>query len=132
MTRKSFTFTAKGKAFNLETFATEEKTFLTQQNDIEFRSKEEFIECINHAIKTFYEKMIERLEEGVPEITVTYRDHTTNLMFFNIKDGNSFCISTNKLNIRNKIFELVQTTEAKLGQSQKRDCYEDLPVSLQR
>lgn len=111
MARKTFIFEAKGKAFNLETFATEEKTFLTQKNDIEFRSKAEFIECINHAITSFYENMIEYLEEGTPELTVSYRDHSTNLMFFNIKDGNSFCISNNKLNVRNKIFELVQTTE---------------------
>lgn len=134
MARKTFEFKVTGKSFNLETFAIEEKTFFTQKNDIVFRSKQEFIECINHAIESFYKGMMDFLEEGTPDITVEYKNNTAKLMFFNIKDGNSFCISSNKLNIRNKIFELVQTTEAELAKIQKRaaDAYEDLPVSLQR
>lgn len=112
--QKVFKFTAKGMAFNLETFETENRVFFTQTNTIIFQSKDEFIQCIDKAIDDFYLNYNKSLESDVPQLEVDYRGEKLKLIHFTM-DGNSFTMNTNRCRIRDAIFELVRQTERKLA-----------------
>lgn len=111
MEEKTFTFVASGLSFNLKTFETENKTFLTQRNDISFKSKAEFIKAIDQCIETFYRGMMERLEEGIPKLHVEYKGETVGLHFIDILNLNAYSKNDHVRKCRELIIELVREYE---------------------
>lgn len=130
MYTKQFVFTAKGFSFDLNTFETTEKVFYTQTNTINFKSKADFIQCIDKAIDDFYKGYNALLEEGTPSLQVDYKGYTHDLCHVDLS-GSSYIVNSNRSTTRCDIMELVRLTETKLKKPVKRsEPY--IPIQLQR